>query len=100
MLLSLVGWFRGRGVDPRSALRSQLKALPTEPAARLAALERVFREAAAFKLGVPAPAVNLDALEALGDEWTMLYQDLDQARYGGGDAGSIEARVKRIVGAL
>lgn len=100
VLLSLVGWFRGRGVDPRSALRSQLKALPAEPAARLAALEHSFREAAALKLGIPAPAVNVDALKALGDEWTTLYQDLDQARYGGGDSGSIEARVKRIVGAL
>jgi hypothetical protein len=99
ILLGFVGLVSGRKVDPKTALKARLKALPVDPAPRLAALESLFRDAAALRLGVPAPSLSLQQVEGLGEDAVALYGDLERVRYGGGDAESLEARVRRFVGA-
>jgi hypothetical protein len=100
MLLGLVGLVSGREIDPKTAIKARLKALPSDPDQRLAALESLFRDGAALRLGVPAPSLSLEQVERLGDEAVALYADLERVRYGGGDADALEARVRRFVGAL
>lgn len=100
LLLGGVSMARGRRVDARGLLRKQMKSLPKQAGERLVALEHCFREACAIRLGTTASAVTYEAIEALGDEYTVLYRDLEAARYGGSEVDSIESRVKRIVGAL
>jgi hypothetical protein len=92
--LLLSGRRREAGPDPRAALRADLAALPAEPRARLQALERIFRAAAALRLGVPAPGLDRAAVAPLGPDADRLYGDLDAARYGGGADADLEARVR------
>lgn len=98
--LGLMGLVRSRTVDARTALKKRLRALPTDPAARLAELERCFREACAIRIGESPESVTLDAVSELGEDWVRLFEAIEAARYGGADADSIEQRVARIVGAL
>jgi hypothetical protein len=98
IVLGLLGWLRSRPDDPFAAVRRSLAALPKEPEARLGALESAFRDVAGLRLGLPAPTVDQTAVQRLGSEALALYQDLDRARYGGGDAVDLEARVRRFVG--
>jgi len=90
----LTGRRRRTEPDARSALRSRLADLPSEPGPRLQALERIFREAAALRLGVPAPGLDRAAVAPLGVEAVALYADLDAARYGGGATADLEARIR------
>lgn len=98
--IGFLGWFRGRSIDGRTALKKRLRALPMDPQERLAELERCFREACALRLGDSAESVTLDSVGRLGEDWSQLFEDIEAARYGGADPDSIEQRVSRIVGAL
>ena len=98
LLLGIVGLVSGRTIDPKTILKARLKALPADPAQRLAALESLFRDAAALRLGVAAPSLSLEQVEGIGDDAAALYADLERVRYGGGDADELEARVRRFVG--
>lgn len=87
-----------RAPDPRALLRRRLGQLPPAPAARLAAMEDLFREAAGLRLGVAPAGLDLAAVAALGDEAAAIYRLIDQARYAGSAAGpDLEQRVKRFV---
>ncbi len=97
LLLSFVGLFQGRTVDPRSVLRRRLRTLPEDVADRLAILEDVFRELAGLQLGVPAPSLDAEQVATLGKEAADIYADLDRVRYGGGSATDLEARIRRFV---
>lgn len=85
---------RDNAPDARADLRALLAALPAAPDARLTALERAFRAAAAIQLGVPAPGLDRAAVAALGPEATDLYGALEAARYGGGAGADLEGRVR------
>jgi hypothetical protein len=100
--LALVGQslqsVRGRrAADPARRLRERLAALPAEPSARLAALEDLTREAAALRLGRPAPGLDAEAIAPLGEAAARLYTDLLAARYGGGQIDDLERRVRAFV---
>ena len=71
--------------------------LPDEPEARLAGLERIFREAAGRRLGRPAPELKREDVATLGEEAAEIYKELDLARYRGG-RDLPEARVRAWVG--
>ena len=92
--LLVSGRSRSPGRDARAELRAALSTLPEDPSARLQALERIFREAAAIQLGVPAPGLDRAAVTPLGVEAVSLYADLDAARYGGGAGADLESRVR------
>lgn len=96
-LLSCWGWVQNRTVDPRVELKRRLRTLPSAESERLSILEDIFREAAGLRLGVPAPSVDAEQAESLGDLARDLYADLDRVRYGGGDAQDLEQRVRRFV---
>ena len=98
--LSLIGlWGRRRrpGPPPGRSLTEQLDDLPAEPDARLAAVEDIFRQAAALRLGREAPGLTRDDVAALGEAAEVLYVDLSRARYGGEIDVALEARVRRFV---
>lgn len=97
--LGFTGLVSRREPDPWAVLRQRLAALPTEPAARLSALESIFRDAAALRLGISGPAVDLAALGPLGDDTLALFKALNAARYGGGGDADLTARVVAFVGA-
>jgi len=97
LLLTLVGVFKKRTVDPWVALKRRLRSLPADEAGRLAALEDIFREAAGIRLGVPAPSLDADQVASLGDEAASIYADLDRVRYGGGSAHDLEVRIRRFM---
>lgn len=96
-LLAGAVWWRGRAPDPLAALRRRLGALPSESSARIGEIEAVFRDAAALRLGVPAPGLNAESVAALGDGPSKLYSDLERARYGGGEIADLEARVRAFL---
>lgn len=94
----LLGSVRRRRPDPWAALREDMRSLPSEPGARLAAVERAFRGACALRLGRPAPALDAEAVRALGPEALALYEELSRARYGGFEAGGdLERRVRTFL---
>jgi hypothetical protein len=93
----MAGRKRGHGPSPQQQLRERLSRLPSDPAARLQALEDAFREAAALQLGLPAPGLDRAAVAPLGDEAHALYGALEAARYGGHNTADLEARVRRFV---
>jgi hypothetical protein len=93
----IVGRSARRRVDPRTALLKRLGALPTEPAARLAALESIFLELVALRLGVTAPSVERDIVATLGADTLTLYDALVQARYGGVQT-SLDTLLTRVRG--
>lgn len=86
-----------RREDPWRALGRRLDALPADPGARLGELEAVFREAAALRLGRPAPGLDEAAVAELGEEALALYRDLGAARYGGLEGSELDARVRAFV---
>ena len=92
MGLALRGLHARRQVDPWTELAR--RSIPLDPKERLAALEALFREAAALKLGCPAAAVDRGRLEALGPAALSLYGDLETARYG---AGAVAGLVERVM---
>lgn len=95
--VGLRGRLRRRPIDPRVELERRLVSLPTEPVARLAALEALFREAAALRLGRPAPGLDRAAVAPLGEVALQLYADLDAARYGGMGGADLEARLRAFI---
>ncbi len=102
-LMGLLGLFgmrmaRGRATAPWTRLDQRLASLPSGDA-RLAALEDVFREACALRLGRPAPGLDRTAVAPLGEAATTLYQRLVEARYGGDTAttDAIENDVRDFV---
>ena len=97
MVLSCWGLVQNRTIDPRTELKRRLRSLPSSESERIAVLEDIFREAAALCLGVPAPALDAEQAQSLGDDAHGLYTDLDRVRYGGGDALDLEQRVRRFV---
>jgi hypothetical protein len=97
MLLSCWGLVQNRRIDPRTELKRRLRALPSSESERLSALEDIFREAAGLRLGIPAPSVDAEQVQSLGELAQGLYADLDRVRYGGGDAQDLEQRVRRFV---
>ena len=84
-----------RRVDPWAALAMQQ--IPSELAARVATLSGLFREAAALRLGCAPSEIDRNRLQALGEAVVGLYADLEAARYGGGDAAGLEARVRAFI---
>lgn len=102
-LVGFAGWSvlgrapRTRRADPRATLKARLASLPADPTDRLAALEALFREAAALQLAVPAPSLDRKAIATLGDHASALAADLDAARYGGISVADIEPRVRAFV---
>ena len=101
--LALLGlWLSGltfrRRVDPWGGVRATLSGLPSDPEARLSALEDAFRAAAGIRLGRPAAGLEREAVAALGPEAEALYADLEKARYGGLAVADLEARVRAFVG--
>lgn len=102
-LLAFLGWGLAttqrtpRATDPRTVLRTQLQQLPTDPSDRLGAVERLFREAVALRLGRPAPGLDRRQIAALGPEAERLAADLDAARYGGTPIADLEPRVRAFV---
>jgi len=101
LALLVNSWMDGRKVDPYAVQRKRLTHLPADPDARLAALEDIFREVAGLRLGVPAPALDADAVHALGPEAAAIYRDLEQVRYGGGEAviDDLRRRIQSFVAA-
>ncbi len=102
-LLGFLGWSLAgrvrtpRTEDPRVRFRGQLNALPAEPAQRIAVLESIFRDAAATRLGVPAPSLDRHQIATLGAEAETLAADLDAARYGGASVADLEPRIRAFV---
>ena len=86
-----------RAADPARRLRERLSSLPADASARLAALEDLTREAAALRLGRPAPGLDAEAITPLGEAARTLYADLLAARYGGGQIDDLERRVRTFV---
>jgi len=88
-------------VDRRKALKARLASLKPG-GADPGELESVFREALGILIGCPAGAVDrerIGALDAetygdLGGESLLLYGELEEVRYGGGDvSGALAERV-------
>jgi hypothetical protein len=76
--------------------------LPTEPEARQAAIERIFREAVAARVGVTADALRREDLGSLGAsavEAERLYREIERRRYGGGGELPLD-EVRRFVEGL
>jgi hypothetical protein len=92
-------WLDGRRVDPMVVQRRRLITLPAAPEEQLAVLEDIFREVAGIRLGLPAPALDLEAVAGLSDEAARIYRALERARYGGLGAGldELAGRVSRFV---
>lgn len=97
LLLELGRALRGRAVDPWEALQAGLGRLPAEDAPRIAALEAIFREAAALRLGRSAAGLDRTAVATLGEDARALYADLEAARYGGQRVQDLEPRVRAFV---
>ncbi len=96
LLVAASAWSR-RAVDPRAVLRRNMRNLPSDAEERLGALEDLFREEAGLRLGLPSPALDADQVASLGEEAAQIYGAIDRARYGGGDASDLEARIRRFV---
>ncbi len=93
--------------EPREATpRERLDALPSEPVARLTALDDALRLALAQRVGVTIDALDRDAaLAQLDDATAATVRDvlsaLDRTRFAGAPAPSVlEARVRAAVAAL
>ena len=74
--------------------------LPAQPEARLAALDQIFRQAVARRLGTPEESLRREQLAALGaqaSEVEQVYRALEAARYRGDSPDGLEAAVRRIV---
>ncbi len=101
-LLLLGVWVRGRrtGPDPHQERRARLAQLPADPAARLAALEDIFRQEAAARLGTAAPGLTAEQVIPLGEVAVGIYADLSRARYGGEASADLASRVREFVEAL
>ena len=95
--LLLGAWWRRRTPDPSLLLRRRLAALPEARDERLGELEAIFREAAALRLNVAAPGLDVQTVATLGEAPEALYQDLERARYGGGPVDDLEARVRAFI---
>ncbi len=77
--------------------------LPVDPDARLATIERVFRERVARRVGVAPDALRREDLGVLGPaaaEAEAIYRALERRRYGGADTGVSEARIRALVEGL
>ncbi len=97
VLLELGRVVRGRRKDPWDAVTAGLERLPADPGARLGALEQLFREAAALRLGRPAAGLDRGQVATLGEEARALYADLEAARYGGQSVSDLEPRVRTFI---
>ncbi|MBM4392853.1 MAG: BatD family protein [Deltaproteobacteria bacterium] len=78
------------------AARVHFDELPADPEARLGALERLFREAAARRLDCAEGEVTRERVAGLGEEALHCFRELELARYRG--AGTVdEPRLRRWV---
>jgi hypothetical protein len=74
--------------------------LPAQPEARLAALDLIFRQAIARRLGTAEESLRREQLSALGEHAAaaeQVYRALEAARYRGDSPDGLEASVRRIV---
>jgi hypothetical protein len=83
--------------DPRAALRARLAALPGDPDDRLSALDALFRDAAALRIGCAPGAVTRGTIGALGPDALALFTRLEGARFAGLRAADIESAVQAFV---
>lgn len=93
----LAGWRPRRTVAAR---RYDFADLPAEPEARLAGLERIFRERVGAALGMAPEALHGEDLARLGGlaaEAEAVYRELERLRYGGADGGLPEATLRSLV---
>lgn len=77
--------------------------LPADPDARLAAVERIFRERVGARLGIPPDALRREDLTGLGAgaaEADQVYRELERCRYGGHAVALPEQRVRTLVEGL
>jgi hypothetical protein len=77
-----------------------LDSLPTQPEARLAALDQIFRQVVARRLGTPEESLRREQLSGLGElaaPAEQVYRALEAARYRGDSPDGLEATVRRIV---
>lgn len=83
---------------PRAAVEARMRweDLPQEPDARLAALDRMFREEAARRLSMAPAALHREDAAKLGPECEAIYKELDTLRYGGRGTAP-EARIRTFV---
>lgn len=97
-LVGLAAVGRRPQADARDRLRALLASLPDDPAARLAALEEVFREAAGLRLGVAGRGVTREQVATLGEEAAAIDEALSRARYGGAEAmADLAARIRAFL---
>ncbi|MES2639134.1 MAG: BatD family protein [Myxococcota bacterium] len=74
--------------------------LPADGEARLAGVERIFRERVARRLCLAPEALRREDLAALGpvaDEAEIIYRALERRRYGGQDTSVSEERIRALV---
>lgn len=76
--------------------RVRWEELPTAPEARSAALDRIFREEAARRLGMSAEALHREDAAKLGADADGIYKELEALRYGGRGTAP-EARIRAFV---
>ena len=57
----------------------------------------MLRDAAALRLGRPAPGLKRDDLAELGDDAVALYDTLSRARYGGSPLEDLTEQVRAFV---
>lgn len=104
-ILVIVDALRGWQARPRRVTEVQMMGLadlPSEPEARVAAWERLLRERAGARLGIPADALRREDLAGLGDlaeRADAAWRALEGARFGGGATLS-EQDLRVIVEAL
>ena len=82
--VELVRALRRRAGPRKHSVDARLRALPVEPSARLIAMDTLFREVCAERLGVEAPGLDRAQVAALGASASAVYASFEAARYGGG----------------
>ncbi len=100
LLAELLPHLRPRPREVVATPTLSLDNLPAQPEARLAALDLIFRQAIARRLGTPEENLRREQLGALGEHAAaaeQVYRALEAARYRGDSPDGLEASVRRIV---
>ena len=100
-LLPVVGIAIGGGVrfwrNAKQPQRVSLKRLPTEPKARLSALDLLFRETIAGHLKVAPAALLPRQIDEFSSEASELRKALGQARFGGQMSAELDGQIQRFI---